>query len=598
MAELRTQQQKVKFWLDRISTAKRWRDRKADEYRWETFIKEYKGVYDVTLGSRNNRVQVPAINDVFAYVQSDVSSMYFRDPYFTVNATKSATVKGAAILETALNYYWRFLDCKEEIESEMIESDLVGHGWNKDGYFAESEGDEEAPRIKDEGMYSMRVSWRDVVFNIGARNPPKDCLWMAHRLIKPLDDVKEKYRGVGDLKGSAHPHLAESDYKATLYKDDIQVAVLWEVWDAKSRTKFLIAEGHDGFLEKPRAWPEYYKRFPFNMLWYYEMPDEPYPMSPIAPWEAQILETNKLFAQAMNHVKRWNRQAFIKQGSLTSEQMDHFEEGIDGAIHEVAGQGSVQEIVKFADFGQLPTDIYALLDRLAQIKREVNGQPEFVRGAMLKTNTRTLGELEQISQGAKTRSDKRVDRLETHLETIAKNLLAHMQANFDVEKMVKITGDTPETILKALGDKYDPVTNTVTFTPEDIMGEYDVTIKAGSTLPITKQARMAILREVLELAAKMSGPVPNFVKVIILDLLRDYQLPELKAAFEQDQIQMEQRAGQEKSMADFEKAKMAAETMKREEQANQLGLENAQLTAQLNTPLSVMEAMGGGQEGE
>jgi hypothetical protein len=586
----------VKFWLDRISTAKRWRDRKGDEFRWETFIKEYKGTYDVTLGTRNSRVQVPAINDVFAYVQSDVSAMYFRDPYFTVNATKAATVRGAAILETALNYYWRHLDCKTEIESQMIESDLVGHGWNKDGYFAESAGDEEPARIANEGMYSMRVSWRDVVFNIGARNPPKDCLWMAHRLIKPLDEVKKKYRGVGDLKGSIHPHLTESDYKQTVYKDDIEVVVLWEVWDATVRQKFLIAEGHDGYLEKPRAWPDYYKRFPFNMLWYYEMPDEPYPMSAIAPWEAQILETNKLFAQAMNHVKRWNRQAFIKGGALTPEQMDSFEEGIDGAIHEVAGQGSVQEIVKFADFGQLPTDIYALLDRLAQIKREVNGQPEFVRGAMLKTNTRTLGELEQISQGAGARSDKRVDRLETHLETIAQNLIAHMQANFDVEKMVKITGETPEAVIEALGDNYDPVLRTVTFAPEDIMGEYDVTIKAGSTLPMTKQARMAILREVLELAAKMNGPVPNFVKVIILDLLRDYQLPALKQAFEQDQSQMEKQAGEEKSMAEFQKAKVAADTMKREEQANQLGLENAQLEAQLNTPLSVLNAANGGEQ--
>ena len=274
----------------------------------------------MTLGSRKGRIKAPAINEVFAFVQSDIAALYFRDPYITVRPTKGATVRGAAIVEAAINHYMRALDVKEEIESQMLDADLVGHGWNKDGYFVESEGDGESAQIKSEGMYSMKVSWRDIFFNVGSRRPPDDCVWIAHRIIRPLNEVKKRFPGTADLKGAVHPHLQEADYQQASWKDDIEYTTLYEVWDTETRAYFLIAEGLDSYLMKPRPWPEYYKDFPFSMLWWYECPDDPYPINPIAPQEPQILEEIKLFAQALNHVKRWNRQMLIK-GNVMSEEI-------------------------------------------------------------------------------------------------------------------------------------------------------------------------------------------------------------------------------------------------------------------------------------
>lgn len=575
MAEPRSELQTIRRWHDRISTAKKYRDRCAEQNGWERIIREYNNKYEVTLGTRRGRIPVPPFNEVFSYVQTDIATMSFKDPYITINPKKNGTIEGAAILETGISYYWRTLRCKDEIDSEMIDTDLVGHGWNKDGYFAESIGDDDPATIKNEGMYSMKVSWRDIVFNIGAMRPPMDCVWMAHRIVKPLSEIKKKYPGTGSLKGSTHPRLSETDYKDTLFKDDIEIGILQEIWDAEKHEFFLLAEGHDKYLVKPKPWPSYYKEFPFTMLWYYEKPDEAYPMSPIAPWEPQILETNKLFAQALNHVKRWNRQMFYRANSISDEDMDKFEEGNDGAAIPVQGQTqTLQDMLKFADYGSLPTDIYMLLDRLAQQKREVNGMPEFSRGAVTKTNTRTLGELEQIATGAKTRVDKRVDRLETHMEMIARHMIGHMQANFDVEQMVKITGEPPEEIIKALGPHFDPLTKSVIFSRADIPGEYDVDVKAGSTLPLNKSSRLAILRDVLEIALKAPGPLPFFAQTVITELLRDYELPQLQVAFQKDQQMAQQAQQQQNSIGDFEKMKVAADAEKRKAQAEQIHLEN------------------------
>lgn len=316
-------------------------------------------------------------------------------------------------------------------------------------------------------------------------------------------------------------------------------------------------------------------------------------MSPIAPWEAQILETNKLFAQALNHVKRWNRQMLLKGGTMTEEDQDKFEEGTDGAIINVPTSGSLAESIRFTDFGTLPPDIYMLLDRLAGIKRETNGQPEFERGGVTKTNTRTLGELQGIATGSKSRQDKRIDRLETHIETVADHLLAHMEANFDVEQIATVVDETPENIVQAFGDKFDPVTKTVRFTKEDIQGEYDVDVKAGSTLPLNKETRLAILKEVLQMAVNIKGPLPHFIQVIILEILHDFQMPQLPQAFEQDQQEAEQAAAQAAKDASIDKAKTVAEAHKRQSQAEQIDLENAVAESQLSLPAQLLPLING-----
>lgn len=565
----RSQKDIVSEWQDKITTAKRFRDRKAEEFGWERFIKEYKGKYDVSLGSRRARISVPPLNHVFSYVQSDIASMYFRDPYITVVPGKRGEAKRAALWEVALNYYWRALKIKREIKSQMVDADLVGHAWNKDGYYLETEGDEEDFKIKSEQLYSMKVSWRDVVFNVSSINAPVDSAWIAHRIIKPLDQARAKYSGLAKMDGTFDPRLIESDHKDSLIKDDIKVVVLWEIYDKTNREIILIAEGHDKILKRIE-WPAYMSEFPLSRLWYYENPDDPFPISPISVQEPQILEEIKLFAQALNHVKRWNRQAFIKKGTISEEDKDKYEEGIDGALIDV--DGGPQD-VRWTDYGQLPPDIYNLLNRLASYRSETVGQTEVERGGMARTNTRTLGELNAVSAGARGRQDARIDQLETHMETIARHLLGHIRNNFDIIEISKISGDTPQAVIEILGDAYDAQSGTVFFDPTGDEGEYDVQIKAGSTLPINKQTRMAILKEVLELAVRAPSPLPPFAKVVMMELLRDYQLPQIQEAFLAQEAQVAEQQMQRAEVQSVEDQKKVADTAKRLAQAQKTKVE-------------------------
>ena len=170
----KTEADQVNLWQQRISIAKKCHDDWVEESGAKRFCEEYKGKFDLYFMGRNRRIPVPPINEIFAYVQSDVATTYNRDPYITVNP-KSGTVTGAKLWEVTLNYEWRELRTKEQIELEIIEKDLVGYAFHKVGHTVNSEGSGEQTKIISEKLYSTRVDWRDVFWNVGSRRPPYDC---------------------------------------------------------------------------------------------------------------------------------------------------------------------------------------------------------------------------------------------------------------------------------------------------------------------------------------------------------------------------------------------------------------------------------------
>ena len=570
-----TKSKEVSLWHERIGNAKKSQENWADESGATRFEKEYKGKFDIVFHARNKKVPIPPINEVFSYVQADVATTYNRDPYITVNP-KAGTVLGAKLREVKLNYWWRELKTKEEIECEIIDKDLVGYAWHKVGYAVNSIGTGEQLKIASEKLYSMRLDWRDVLWNIGSMRPPMDCQWMAQRIVRPLEDIKRQYPAAKKLEGVQDPRIDKDSYDRSSYKDDIKVGVMYEIWDAREKQILLLAEGlNDKYLTDSKPWPNYLDEFPFLMYWDFAIPNSSRPMSAIAPWEAQILEEMVLMGQAINHAKRWNRQAFIKAGKIDENALDKFERGDDGAIITVNADVD-EKSFRFADFGQLPTDFYLLMDRLQAIKRNINGQPEFVRGGVTKTGTRTVGELQLMEQGVQGRQERKIDRLETHLENIARHMDAHLNANFDFEETIKISGETPEDVIQALGEKFNPVTKTVTFTPEEIKGEYDIEVKAGSTLPLNKQNQTQILETVLQTVASAvsQGPISPFLNALIQMLLDRYDIKGLQEAYKEEVAQAQAAQQAQEGQQSIEDQKTVAEAAKREAQAQQVNIES------------------------
>lgn len=567
--------QQVNKWHDRISVSKKWRDQICEENRWEKFLDELKGKYDVILGN----IYVPPINEMFAYKDTSISNLMARDPYIAVNAKKDASIEGAYTLEAAVNYYWRELKVKEEIELQITDSLFIGHAWNKVGMNVKTSGSGEQLRLDKDQLFSNRVSWRDMFMNVGCQKPPKDNLWIGQRIYRPTDDVKKDYGKVAaKINGSSHPNVDEMFKKNILYKEDFNYSVLYEIWDAHSKKIYLICdEVMNQYLEDPRPWPDYLDEYPYQFLSYHEIPDEPYPQSDVGQFEPQVKEKIKVFTQALNHIKRWNRQMVMKQGTLNSQEVEKFEKGIDGSILFAKTTGDIQAALKMIDYGSLPPDIYLILDRLDAVIRKVNGQPEFFQGGVTKTTTRTEGELQLVKTGGEARSDRKLSRIERHCENIARHMIAHMKHQFVVPTMAKITGKEPPEIIAAFQSqgRLNPATGMIQFSAEDIKGEYDVSVKAGSTLPLDKMTRDKILDNVLTIGAQMAAApaIPPFVAEVIKERLKDYEIKSLEVAFRQQLEGQEQARSEQEATGDIENQKVLAEAQKRQAQAQQINVE-------------------------
>lgn len=567
-------------WSDRISVSGKWKDSISSDNKWETYPKQYKGIYDVVLGNQ----YVPPINEIYSYVESSKASLFAQNPYIAVNAKKTGTILGSYIWEAILNHDWSEMHCKEDIELEIDDALLVGHGWNKVGNNVKTTGSGDQLRLESEKFFSNRVSWRDMRFNVGSRRVGVDTLWMAQRIYRPTEDVNKEY-GV-KLKGSPYPEVSEKIIKNSLFKDDINFSAMWNIWDARERKSYLMSdETAKDFLEDPKPWPDFLDRFPYQFLSFNEVPDEPYPLPDVAPWNPQVLEKIKIFTMALNHMKRWNRQLIMKKGVMKEQDKDKFMKGLDGTVLDaaVSGNADIQAAFKLLDFGSLPPDIYLILDRLDAYIDKVSGKPAFEQGGRAKTQSRTVGELELIKGGSGARTDRKLDKIETHCENIAKMLMAYRKDNFQLDEVVQVTGKEPQEIIEAFKTQgmYDPATKTIRFSKKDIQGEYDASIKSGSTLPLDKQSRDQALTKVYEMSIPLaSAPsIPPFIAEVIKELLKDYEIKGLEVAFDQQQKMAEQNAQNAAETGAADMAKVEAETAKRKAQATQIQAETVIKTA-------------------
>lgn len=573
--------QQVQKLQDRISVSKRWREQVAEENNWENLLGELKNKYDVVLGN----VQVPPIAEMFAYKDTMLSNLYYKDPYIAVNAKKNATILSAYILEAGVNHLWKELKLKQDIELQITDALFVGHAWNKVGNSTKTSGSGDLLQIIEDSVYANRVSWRDMYMNVGCKNPPKDNIWLAQRIYRPTEDVKKDYPKVAKrLTGSSYPSIDIKYFKNILYKEDFNYTAIHEIWDAHERMIYLVAdEVNDRYLEDPRPWPEWLEEYPFQMLSFHNIPDEPYPQSDVAPWEPQVKEKIKLFTMCLNFAKRWNRQMLIKKGTMGLQEIDKFEKGIEGSILTASTNGDIQQAMKMLDWGSMPPDFYMILDRLDSLIDRIRGQSQFQQGGVTKTATRTSGELELIKGGADARSDRKQDRIENHCGNIARQLIMQMKNNFDVPYIASITGQEPPEIIQAFKDQgiYDPASQTIKFDKSQIEGDFDVSVKAGSTLPLDKMTRDKILNSVYQMSIPLaSAPsVPPFIAEIVKELLKDYGIKGLEQAFDQQQAAVAQKDQGNAMEQEAQMAKTESETQKRQAQAQQINTETVISTA-------------------
>lgn len=355
-------------------------------------------------------------------------------------------------------------------------------------------------------------------------------------MVKPYRAVVQSgiYEHTDDLRVSSttedpNETFSNADSLKEQGGKNVRSVVLWEIYDLDHQVVTTVSPGC-AYKLREIPLPDYLNGgFPFVQLAFTPVPGEPYPLSEVAPAEGLVIEHIKMKAIGLNHLKRWNRQMAFVDGCIQDEELSKFKDANDGAlirIQPIAGK-SIGENIAPIQYAPMQSDIPMLYTQNMQEMQMVWGQTTADQGGQAKTQTRTLGELRVALQGGHARSDEKLDTLEDFIAEVAKKLLTIMQKKYDLPKLARIVGEKTvrEKILKILPQRPsaqpqmpppqaqpgmppqppqmpNPVASQAytgdfgfSWNRNDILGEMDVDVLAGSTTPMDREAQLQIMEK-------------------------------------------------------------------------------------------------------
>lgn len=539
-----TEKKEVESWLRTIAKTEKDRDEVGNKAGWKRFIDEYKNEWGFL--QKNVSIPIIPINLIYAYTKTEIARLYFRDPWITVNAKRVEDFGAAQIAEQIINYTWGDLALKAEIKKALLESILVGHSYVKVGYAAEFGTVESQPKekrgpgrppakkvaevetssyIKSENVFGYHVPYKDVLFDPAATFPAThNARWMAHKITKPLRAIRESgiYSHTDDLKTSSASDDAKGGYDTAgsdtiAMRKEVNSATLYEIYDLDNMRVVTVSPGCPYYLNEI-PYPDYLAGgFPFSMLAFNPVPGEVWPLSDVAAQEGLSIEMTKIVAIWINHLKRHNRQILIEPDLFTEAELDKFKDGNDGAI--IKANGPIQNKYFIPQYPSVQADSYQIYNEAYKLYQVVSGQTPTDQGGPSHAPTRTLGELRLQMQGGHARAEEKVDVLEEFIEEIAKKMLTIMQKRYDLPKISRIVGpkaiqqktqdiltQRPTNQPQLPGGQPNPLAGqsmttdfSFSWNRQDILGEMDVDVVAGSTVPMDKGNQLQILEKLVPL---------------------------------------------------------------------------------------------------
>ena len=526
----------------------------SERHGWKNYIKFLWGKVSQAVGIS---MPIIVVNEVFSYIKTQVASLYAKDPYIAVNPRRSSDTQSAIIKEQVINYRWKKLGLKRQVKKAIQEAKLIGHSWIKVGYEADirkidspQEG-ELNEKVVGENIWATHVPYKNIYYDPDAKDVPYDCRWIEHHYLKPVSYLESKY----NIKGVTATHKPdptsdEEKLKAKLPNDDLLTTLVHEIWDKDSGHKLVYCDGHDGWLEKIPPVEDYCigglrcKGFVFKMLKFNDFPSpdgrDNFPMADVEAWIDQFLTKIKIRSAEVDVMKRAEPQLGIKKGTMSDTEKEKYIKGIAGSLLEF--ESNPAECMAAIPKPMISTDTYAVENKNDMDKDRISGSAGFDEGGKTTTASRTVGELDQMSAGINNRKQEQIDIVEEFCEEIAQTLIDLEKSHTDLEQTVRIMGEVPMEWLKQLQElgKFDG--KSISYTKEDIQGDEDLDIEAGSTLPMNKENRIKTCINMMKFGQAI-GLSPETRAGIALGkiLMHDMNLVAVEKAYDDDMEEMKNK---------------------------------------------------------
>jgi len=504
-----------------VDNAIRFRDEQGYDELWWRLIDMYRGKQVVEL-TPEDRITV---NISFGTINVIFPSVSVNYPKITVSPNQPEDEDVAVIVEQLINWQWKHFGFQPEFREAVKDWLVLGHGWIKVGYaFKEAAvpltGDdleaEYGRRIEEADEYAAaypemagdlptdeeiraglttsqmavvvdqpfveRVSPFDMFVDPAATRL-QDARWIAQRIVRPLNEVKadkDYKKSVREsVKADMQSYTQRDDKmwrrKENLNNPDMSYCTIWEFYDLGAQTMCVWAEGADQYLVDAEPMQFAYGH-PFVMIRNYDIPEYFYPMGDLESIESLQQELNKTRSQMMQARKKFARKYLYKESAFDKTGRQALASDIDNTFVPVSDEGSpLQETVVPLPQVQFPPEIYNHSEIVEQDIATVTGVSEYQRGQISETR-RTATEAAIISDSISARAADKLAVVETTLSLVARRVVQVTQQFTTGDQVFRVVGA-------------DGAMLWVPWSRDEIQGEFDFEVEAGSTQPLNETVR-------------------------------------------------------------------------------------------------------------
>ena len=536
----------------RLEVAKEFRKHEGfdgEDGLWRRLIDLYRGKHFKPGDSDEDRI---AVNVCFATINVIGPSIAINRPRVTLTARSAEHHDAAIVAEAAVNYGWEKWNVHPQFQRAVDDYLILGFGWLKIGWayeetdepipdeewtqqFAEKvqkyeaealddpiqaitvPSDEEIARsipqtrsvVQRDQPYCERVSPFDVYVDPEATSM-EDVKWIAQRVIRPLADVRRDKKYKKSAREKVHPDSRLKDawrpQDRNLMKDgEAARCTVWEFYELKSNTVCVFANGGEDFLVEPQENPMPFAH-PFVMLRNYDVPEQFYPMGELEALEPLQHELNKTRSATMNDRKQYRRKYLYRRSAFGRDGVRALTSDKDNELVPVEGTVPFQDAVAPMPTSTLPPEFYQQSEPIEADINHITGLSEYQRGGLPEIR-RTATEASIIQDAANARAADKLATVERHMAEVGRKLIQVMQAFQTEDDVARITAKNGQPVW-------------VAYNREEIEGEFEYEIAAGSTQPKNDTARRQQAMQMMQALGPLAVPggpvnVTELVKYIL-----------------------------------------------------------------------------------
>jgi hypothetical protein len=535
----KTKADKYEIVKRRLDASARWRDEMGYDSLWRRMADLYRGKHwpQTSVSSED----LIAVNLAFSTINVIAPSVSVNHPKIVVTPNQPEDQDRAAFVEAVVNHLWKHHDFRKPFRRAVKDFLIFGHSWVKVGWkFLEQErrlgeteredlynealdeadqfameapelagglptDDEMAANIPQTAMmvvedqpFVERISPFDVFVD-----PEATCLedakWIAQRIIRPLEEAKADRRYKASARRSlSADSMVSPTYSVTSRQEQEEYlineerCVVFEYYDVAANTLCVTPQSGDQFLIDPTPMPYAYGQ-PFVMMRNYDIPDYFYPMGDLEALESLQQELDKTRSQMMNARKRYARKYLYHERSFGPEGREALESDQDGRLVPVVDENKpLSETVVPMPQTPLSPEVYNMSEIVEADINTVSGVSEYARGQMPEIR-RTATEASIIADAGNARAADKLATVEIGIGQIARRVIQLMQQFMTGEQMAQVSNRGASLF--------------VPYTRDDVTGEYDFSVEAGSTQPINDTIRKQQAVSLLNALAPLVGTV-------------------------------------------------------------------------------------------